>query len=102
MYFIQYGDNIYNFIGASSQADFNAYTQLFQSTMGSFQELTDQSKINRQPERVRVKTVASNGTLSQAFSALRVDQKRMEELAILNGMTLNDPVEKGMLIKVIE
>src|SRR5688500_11222450 len=57
MYFIQHGGNIYNMIGASSQADFNSYMQLFQSTMGTFQELTDQSKINKQAERVRVKTV---------------------------------------------
>ena len=102
MYFIQYGGNIYNLIGATSQADFNAYMQLFQSTMGTFQELTDPSKLNKQPERVRVKAVPQTGTLSQAFNSLRVDPKRMEELAILNGMTLNDRVDSGMLIKVIE
>lgn len=102
MYFIQYGGNIYNLIGASTQADFNAYMQLFQSTMGTFRELTEPSRINKQPERVRVKTVGQNGTLAQALSSLQVNQKRMEELAVLNGMTLNDRVERGMLIKVIE
>jgi predicted Zn-dependent protease len=102
MYFIQYGDNIYNLIGLSTQQDFNAYMQLFQSTMGTFSVLTDQSKINKQPERVRIKTVAQNSTLAQAFSNFRVDQKRMEELAVLNGMELNDQVTRGMLIKVVE
>lgn len=102
MYFIQYGGSIYNLIGASSQADFNSYMQLFQSTMGTFQELRDASKINKQPERVRVKTVPQTGTLSQAFSSLRVDPKRMEELATLNGMTLEERVDSGLLIKVIE
>ena len=102
MYFIQYGDNIYNLIGVSSQADFNAYVQLFQSTMGSFSVLNDPSKIKKQAERIRVKPVPQDGTLSQAFSSLHVNQKRMEELAILNGMTLNDRVDRGMLIKVIE
>ena len=102
MYFIQYGDNIYNLIGLSTQQDFNSYMQLFQSTMGTFSVLTDQSKINKQPERVRIKTVPQNSTLAQAFSSFRVDQKRMEELAILNGMELNDQVTRGMLIKVIE
>jgi predicted Zn-dependent protease len=102
MYFIQYDGNIYNLIGASTQADFNAYMQLFQSTMGTFRALTDQSKINKQPERIRVKTVPQNSTLAQALGSLQVNQKRMEELAILNGMTLNDRVERGMLIKVIE
>ncbi len=102
MYFIQYGGNIYNLIGASSQNDFNAYAQLFQSTMGTFRELTDPAKLNKQAERIRVKTIQQAGTLSQAFQSLRVDQKRMEELAVLNGMTLNDRVDRGMLIKVIE
>lgn len=102
MYFIQYGGNIYNLIGASSQNDFNAYMQLFQSTMGTFRELTDSEKINKEAEHVRIKTVPRSGTLSQAFEALHVDQKRMEELSILNGMTLNDRVDSGMLIKVIE
>jgi predicted Zn-dependent protease len=102
MTFIQYGGNIYNMIGASSQTDFNSYMQLFQSAIGTFQELTDPSKLNKQPERVRVKTVSQSGTLAQAFSNLHVDQKRMEEFAILNGMALNDKVESGMLLKVIE
>lgn len=102
MYFIQYGGNIYNLIGASTQADFSAYMQLFQSTMGTFRELTDRSKLSKQPERVRVKTVGQNGTLAKALGSLRVAQNRMEEIAILNGMMLNDPVERGMLIKVIE
>lgn len=102
MCLIQHGEHIYNIIGASTQADFNAYMQLFQSTIGSFQELNDQSKINKQAERVRVKTVSQDGTLAQALTSLRVDQKRTEEVAVLNGMDLNDRVERGMLIKVIE
>lgn len=102
MYFIQYGGNIYNLIGASSPTDFNSYLQLFQSSMGSFQQLTDPSKINKQAERIRVKTVARTGTLSQALTSLHVDPKRMEETSIVNGMMLDDQVEAGMLIKVIE
>lgn len=101
-YVIQHGQNIYAMIGASSVADFNGYAQLFQNSMQGFRELTDQEKINRQPERVRIKTVQQTATLGNALSRLGVDQKRMEELAILNGMTLNDRVEQGMLIKVVE
>jgi predicted Zn-dependent protease len=102
MYFIQYGNSIYNLIGISSQADFNSYAQLFQSTMGSFSPLNDPSKLNKQPERVRVKEINQEGTLSQAFNNLHVKDARMEEMAILNGMALNDRVNRGMLIKVIE
>jgi hypothetical protein len=31
-----------------------------------------------------------------------VTDKRLEELALLNGMQLTDPVTAGMLIKVLE
>jgi predicted Zn-dependent protease len=102
MYFIQHGENIYNLMGLSTQADFNNYMQLFQSTMGTFSTLNDPSKLNKQPERVRVKTISQTGTLAQAFSRFNVKQDRMEELAVLNGMNLNDQVSGGMLIKVIE
>lgn len=102
MYFIQHGGNIYNLIGASSVADFNGYAQLFQATMNTFGELTDPSKINKQPERVRIKSVPQSGTLGQAFTRLGVNQDRMQELAVLNGMMLDDRVESGMLIKVVE
>jgi len=30
-----------------------------------------------------------------------MQEKRFQELALLNGMKLNDPVKKGSLIKVI-
>jgi predicted Zn-dependent protease len=102
IYLIQYGENIYMMLGASSLKDFNGYHQLFQSTMQGFRVLDDPDKINRQPERVKIKTVQQNGTVSQAFTSYGVNQKRMEELATLNGMTLNDRVEKGSLIKIIE
>lgn len=102
MYFIQHGENIYHLIGASAQTDFNAYAQLFQSAMRTFAPLTDPSKINKQPERVRIKAAPRSGTLAQTLSSLGVAQGRTEELATLNGMTLNDQIQQGMLIKVIE
>jgi predicted Zn-dependent protease len=102
VYLIQYGQNIYAMIGASSLADFNSYYQLFQNTMGGFSVLTDPSKLNRQPERVRIKEVPQSGTLQQAFQSLRVPDKKIQELSILNGMQLTDRVERGMLIKIVE
>lgn len=102
MYFIQYGGNIYNLIGATAAQNFNAYAQLFQSAMGTFRELTDPAMLNKQPERVRIRTVGRDGTLRQALTSLGSEEKRLDELSILNGMTLDDPVHRGMLIKVLE
>lgn len=101
-YLIQYGQNIYAIIGASTPADFDGYVRVFQGSMGSFGELRDQSKINRKPERIRVVEVARNGSLAQTLKRFNIPETRMNELATLNGMTLEDQVAKGRLIKLIE
>lgn len=100
-YFIQQGNTIYHMMGVSSAADFNAYAPYFSSSMQSFKELTDASKINKKPERIRIKTVAQSMTLDQALRNFRMPANRMEELSILNGMKLTDNVPAGTMIKII-
>lgn len=101
-YFYQFDKDILMMMGVSAAENFVNYQNSFAATMQSFKKLTDAAKINKKPERVRIKTVAANGTLAQAFKYFKVADKRMEELAILNGMLQTDKVTKGMLIKVIE
>jgi predicted Zn-dependent protease len=101
IYVIDHGSNMYAMIGASSRNDFNNYFQLFNSSMNGFRTLTDPAKLNKQPERIDIKAVQSQGTLEQALRSYQVPQKRLEELATINGMKLNEKVDKGMLIKVI-
>jgi predicted Zn-dependent protease len=102
IYTIQYGGNIYAMIGASAKQTFNGYANTFQNTMRSFAELTDQEKINREPELVRIKTVGRTSTLQSALTGFQTPSNRLEEVAVLNGMRLNETVQSGMLIKVIE
>jgi predicted Zn-dependent protease len=101
-YFIQYGQLIYLLLGVSSTADFNNYLPFFNTAQQSFRELTDPAKLNKKPQRVQIKTVSASSTLEQALRQHRVDSKRLQEFAILNGMKLTDRVDQGMLIKVIE
>lgn len=101
-YIIQYNGLIYHMIGVTSSNNFNNYLPLFSSTMQSFRELTDANKLNRKPERVRIKTVKQSGTLDQALRSFNVPQKRLEEFSIVNGMKLTDRVAQGSLIKVME
>lgn len=102
IYQIQYGQHIYSMIGASSVKDFNAMYPTLNASMADFSELTDPSKINKQPEKIRIRTVAQTTTLEKALTGFRVPGQRLEELAVVNGMKLNDMVQKGTLIKVIE
>lgn len=100
-YLIQYGENIYSMMGISRLEDFNNYSDTFIRSMRNFSELSDPDKLNTKPERIMIKKVPATGTLAQAFEDLDIPERREEELAILNGMTLNDKVQKGMLIKTI-
>ncbi|HEY0058966.1 MAG TPA: M48 family metalloprotease [Flavisolibacter sp.] len=100
-YFIQYGGSVYHILGVSSTADFNNYTSFFSNTMQSFRQLTDPAKLNRQPERVRIKTVAQGATLEQTLRRFGVPDNRLEEMAILNGMSRTQNLTQGTLIKIV-
>ncbi|HLU89537.1 MAG TPA: hypothetical protein VKZ51_06850, partial [Cyclobacteriaceae bacterium] len=101
-YVIQQGDNFYNLMGISATGDFKSFEPTFLGSMNNFRTLTDPEKLNRQPERIRLKTTGANGTLEQALKTFNVPEKRMEEVALLNGMLLSDELSKGTVIKVVE
>lgn len=99
-YFILYAGKVYHLLGVSATADFNSFQNIFLQTMQGFRPLTDQSKINKKPERIRIKTVNTSISLDQALRSFNMPAGRLEELAILNGMQLNDKLTAGTLIKV--
>jgi predicted Zn-dependent protease len=102
IYVIQNGKNNYAMIGVTLLPLFDNYVSTFKNSMESFRTLTDPGKINKQPERIRIKSVQQNGTLAQALKQYGTSDKRMEEVSILNGMSVTDKVDKGMLIKIID
>ncbi|MEM9836495.1 MAG: M48 family metalloprotease [Bacteroidota bacterium] len=99
--FISYGGNIYLLMGLTSQADFVRYEGTFNNTIGSFRQLTDAAKLNRQPERLRIAT-SRGGTLQSALSSEGIPQNRLNEFSVLNGMQLNESLPAGTLFKVLQ
>jgi len=100
-YFISYDGRIYKFNGLSAKADFNRFFGDFQRSMKNFRKLTDQSKINKKPTTIAIKTVKQNSTLQVALQSYGMQGSQLEDLAILNGMELTDQVKAGMLIKTL-
>ena len=100
-YIIQKNQNIYVFHGVAADADFNSYFRIFESTMSNFTNLTEPSKLNVRPQRIKIKSVQRSGSLADAFNSFRVPQSKVNELALLNNMELSDRVQKGELIKII-
>jgi predicted Zn-dependent protease len=99
--FIQYNNNIYHLIGMAMMTDYNNYGNTFLNTMEGFRTLTDQSKINRKPDRIRLRTTSQAATLDQVLRGYNQPANRLEELALLNGMLLTDRVPAGTMIKTI-
>lgn len=100
-YFIKHKDLIYNLTGLSAKNDFPAYQLLFQNSMKSFNRLTDQSKINRLPNRIKIVELKSQTTLQDALLQNGMKQASLNELAILNGMELKDKLSAGTLFKIV-
>jgi predicted Zn-dependent protease len=100
-YIIQYGGNIYKIHGVANKTDFNTYFGTFQQTMGDFRQLTDPSKLNKKPARIKIVPAKASGTITSALQAYGMSSTDLQELLILNGMQANDQVSKGMLIKTL-
>lgn len=100
-YFIQDDKLIYNFFGASNASTFSSYSQVFDRSIGSFARLTDPAKLNKEPERIQIVEARDGGTLRDLLKQSNVPDQRLEELALLNGMELEDRVASGTLIKSI-
>ncbi|THH39528.1 peptidase M48 [Neolewinella litorea] len=99
--FISYGGNIYMLAGLSMASDFRRYAGEMESSIRSFAELRDQSKLNRKPERIKIMTTNRAKTLQQALLDAGIPQDRLEEFAVLNGMELNDQLPAGYLYKAM-
>ena len=100
-YLIQDGQSIFALIGLAAPATFSSYAPQFSASAQGYSRLTEAARLNRLPERVRIKTAAKPTTLAAAFSANGIPAKRHEELAILNGMKITDRLSAGQLYKVV-
>ena len=98
---IQDGNNYYGIIGLTAPATLSTYADTFNGVAQGFARLSDANKLNRQSEKIRIKTATGTQTLDQALTAAGVPAKRHEELAILNGMQRSDRLSRGMLYKVV-
>jgi len=100
--FILFQGKVYEFHGLTAQERFGDYRQAFERTMAGFGRITSRDILEVQPDRIRVRSARQAGSLRKALSGLGVAGDDMEKIAILNGMHPEDPVQAGVLIKVVE
>jgi predicted Zn-dependent protease len=63
--------------------------------------LRNQAALTKQPRRVKIMTADQAGNVRQTLTRFGVQEKELEDLAILNGMHLEDRLERGALVKVV-
>ena len=101
-YFIERDGKVYVFHGFTPANRYRGYASTFTATMEGFSEIRDASKLRVEPNRIRVKTVSATGTVRQTLRAFGAKEENLEKLAVMNGMRLDDQVQAGSLIKVVE
>ena len=99
--FVELGGQVYSFTGLTLAAAARANSSALLLPANSFGVLTDPQYLNRQPERVRVKTVTQPTTLRDFLLANGTQGGRLDELAILNGMPLTEQLSAGTLVKTL-
>jgi predicted Zn-dependent protease len=101
-YFISKDKYLYVFHGLCVPSVYSRYDDVFENTMKRFKDLSDPKKIHVQPDRIRIRTAKSAGTLEDALRSMGVAKDELKQTALLNGMELSDPVKTGTLLKVVD
>jgi predicted Zn-dependent protease len=101
-YFIDKDGKVYVLHGFTPANRYRTYASTFSATMEGFGEIRDAAKLRVEPKRIRIKTVSVTGTARQTLRDFGVKEENLEKLAILNGLRLDDRIQAGSLIKVVE
>jgi predicted Zn-dependent protease len=101
-YFVAKAPHVYVFHGVTTPADVGKYERTLRSVAEGFQDVTDQSKLSRQPDRLSIGKARRSTTVAQALRDLGARSNMIDELALLNGMSPDDRVEAGYWLKLVE
>ncbi len=100
-YFIEYGGNVFRFMGLAAANSFNSYSATMRQSIESFARLTNQSYINRQPVRLDVVRADRSAPFSSFVSGRPTPEGlNTEGLAIMNQVQLNTTVPSGYQLKL--
>jgi predicted Zn-dependent protease len=101
-YLYQYNGMILAMHGMSYAPTFAANLPTFRNVGENFRNLNDPDKLNRKPDRIRIKTVARTAaSFKDVMKSFGMPDSKLEELGILNQLQANDQVQQGTLVKII-
>ena len=98
---IKKGGQIFTFLGAAETAQFTKYEGAIAQAVRSFGPVTDPNVLNRRPRTLNVVTAAAGGPLRGFLQSQGVPQKQWESHALMNGLALDDIMERGRRVKIV-
>ena len=98
--FIEYRQQLYEIIGAMS--DVARYRNTVETSIRSFNSLTDQRVLAMQPDRLRTYTARQGDTLRALAARYANPRVSAENLALLNRLDGAQALAVGTLVKVVE
>ena len=96
--FIEFGGTTYQITAYSTSEKFSSYSPVFQSSIASFDRLTDPKALAVQPMRLRLERAPRTMTLEQ-FNTQYSSSIPVEEVALINGMGKGDQLRSGTTVK---
>jgi predicted Zn-dependent protease len=100
--FIEHEGKVYSLLGYAPEAAFEQMRPTFEATAAGFSPLRDQSLAGVQPARLKLVRADRNAPFASFVPTSLPAELTADELAILNQVTLNDPIPQGRILKVPE
>ena len=99
-YYIEYGGQVYTFLGYAAKASFSSYQNTFERSMRGFDRVTDSRILNTQPTRLRLVTADRSAAFRSFVPQNMPEQFTPVGLAILNQVNLDTRIERGQTLKL--
>lgn len=99
---IERNGEVYRFVNYSTVANFSRFESIFNSTIESFRELTDQERLDVEPVRLYSTVADRDGTFESFLPGQLSMDLTAEEIAIINQVELNDRITSGTRLKLPE
>lgn len=99
-YFIDYDRHVYSILGLTTVDGYPTHRGTFLRTMDGFAPLTDPAILAIQPTRLRVVPADRTAAFRTFVPARLPEGFSAEDLAILNQVRLDEPIEQGTLLKL--
>jgi predicted Zn-dependent protease len=100
--FVVDGELVFEILGMTRESSYRRYRDTFLRVIASYDRLRDRKALDAEPLRIRLYRVPESMRLEEALVRAGVDGRLLPELALVNNRELEDVVEAGTLLKIVE